>query len=169
MLVVSLAIPVSLLVTFNLMAASGLAIDVLTLIGLTLSIGLLVDNAIVVLESITRHRERGQPRMEAAVTGSSEVFKAIIVGTVTTVAVFTPLLWVKTEFTELYNDFALAIIFPLLVSLLVAVTLIPMLASRLGRRDTGRRRSTQSRTASGRGECCRSTPCCSSSWPGTRC
>jgi len=134
-LVVMLAIPVSLLVTFNLMAAAGLAIDVLTLIGLTLSIGLLVDNAIVVLESITRHRERGLSRMAAAVTGSSEVWKAIVVGTATTVAVFTPLLWVKTEFTELYNDFALAIIFPLLVSLLVAVTLVPMLASRLGRRD----------------------------------
>jgi multidrug efflux pump subunit AcrB/ABC-type multidrug transport system ATPase subunit len=134
-LVVTLAIPVSLLLTFNLMAAAGLAIDVLTLIGLTLSIGLLVDNAIVVLESITRHRERGLSRMEAAITGSSEVFKAIIVGTATTVVVFTPLLWVKTEFTELYNDFALAIIFPLLISLLVALTLIPMLASRLGRRE----------------------------------
>ncbi len=140
--VVSLAIPVSLLLTFNLMAAAGLAIDVLTLIGLTLSIGLLVDNAIVVLESITRQRERGLPRMEAAVTGSSEVFKAILVGTATTVVVFAPLIWVKTEFTELYNDFALAIIFPLLISLLVAVTLIPMLASRLGRRkddDPGKR------------------------------
>jgi len=137
-LVVALSIPVSLLVTFNLMAAAGLAIDVLTLIGLTLSIGLLVDNAIVVLESITRHRERGRQRLEAAERGSSEVWKAIIVGTVTTVVVFTPLLWVKTEFTELYNDFALAIIFPLIISLLVAVTLVPMLASRLGRkRDAG--------------------------------
>lgn len=138
--VVSLAIPVSLLLTFNLMAAADLSIDVLTLMGLALSIGLLVDNAIVVLESITRHRERGLPRMEAAVTGSSEVFKAISIGTATTVVVFTPLLWVQTEYTELYNDFALAIIFPLLISLLVAVTLIPMLASRLGRRkdDDGR-------------------------------
>ena len=134
-LVIMLAIPVSLLVTFNLMAAGGLAIDVLTLMGLTLSIGLLLDNGIVVLESITRHRELGRPRLEAAGRGSSEVWKAIIVGTLTTVVVFLPLLWVKTEYTDLYNDFALSIIFPLVISLFVAVTLIPMLAGRLGRRE----------------------------------
>ena len=74
---------------------------------------------------------------EAAIAGSSEVVKAVVVGTVTTVVVFLPLLWVKTEFTELYNDFALSIIFPLTASLLVAVTLIPMLGARLGRVEPG--------------------------------
>jgi len=129
-LIISLAIPISVVATFFLMFISGISLNIMSLGGLTLGIGLLVDNAIVVLESIQRRRDGGMDEIEAAQAGSSEVARAVIASTLTTICVFVPIVFVEGVAGQLFGDQAMTVAFSLVVSLLVALTVIPMLASR---------------------------------------
>jgi HAE1 family hydrophobic/amphiphilic exporter-1 len=128
--IISLSIPVSVVATFFLMYAAGISLNIMSLGGLTLGIGLLVDNAIVVLESVQRKREDGLDEVEAARVGTSEVGRAITASTLTTICVFVPIVFVEGVSAQLFRDQAFTVAFSLVVSLLVALTLIPMLASR---------------------------------------
>jgi HAE1 family hydrophobic/amphiphilic exporter-1 len=128
-LIVGLTIPTSVVATFNLMYGADLSLNVMSLGGLALGIGLLVDNAIVVLENIARHREEGRSARDAARLGTGEVGMAITASTLTTIAVFGPLVFVDGIAGQLFRDQALTVTFSLLASLIAALTLIPMLAS----------------------------------------
>jgi HAE1 family hydrophobic/amphiphilic exporter-1 len=130
-LVVSLAIPVSIVATFVAMAVTGRTLNVISLAGIAFAVGLIVDAAIVVLENIFRLRERGLSRKEAAYTGAKQVWGAILVSALTTVLVFVPILVMQLEAGQLFRDIAVAISVSVLLSLLVAVTVIPALASRV--------------------------------------
>ncbi|MCB9890558.1 MAG: efflux RND transporter permease subunit [Planctomycetes bacterium] len=127
---ISLAIPLSLVVTFAPLYLSEVTLNVMSLGGLALGVGMLVDTSIVVLESITRCREEGDGLRQAAFRGVREVSSAVIASTLTTVAVFLPIVFVEGIAGQLFRDQALAVVFSLLVSLLVALFLLPMLASR---------------------------------------
>jgi HAE1 family hydrophobic/amphiphilic exporter-1 len=127
--IISLSIPVSVIATFNLMYSSDLTLNIMSLGGIALGIGMLLDNSIVVLENIARHREMGKSFLDSARTGASEVGMAVTASTLTTVAVFFPLVFVKGIAGQLFRDQALTVTFSLLASLAVALTLIPMLAS----------------------------------------
>ncbi|MDH3254279.1 MAG: efflux RND transporter permease subunit, partial [Acidobacteriota bacterium] len=128
--IIGIAIPVSVITSFFLMYAFGISLNIMSLGGLTLGIGLLVDNSIVVLESIQRRREDGLAEVEAASAGTAEVARAVIASTLTTVCVFVPIVFVEGIAGQLFGDQALTVTFSLTISLLVALTLIPMLASR---------------------------------------
>jgi HAE1 family hydrophobic/amphiphilic exporter-1 len=128
-IIISLAIPVSIIATFNLMHGMDITLNIMSLGGIALAIGLLVDNSIVVLENISRHRTQGKDVINAAKDGTSEVATAVISSTLTTIAVFFPLVFVKGIAGQLFSDQALTVTFALLASLLVALTLIPMLSS----------------------------------------
>jgi len=128
--IISLAIPVSIITTFFLMYVGGVSLNIMSLGGLALGVGLLVDNSIVVLESINRHRKRGTDRVKAALEGTSEVGNAVIAATLTTVAVFLPIVFVKGVAGQLFKDQALTVTFSLLTSLFVSLTLIPMFFAR---------------------------------------
>ncbi|MCP4663601.1 MAG: efflux RND transporter permease subunit [bacterium] len=134
-LIISVSIPVSVVATFFLMYVSGISLNIMSLGGLTLGIGLLVDNAIVVLEAIQRRREDGLSEVESARAGTSEVGRAVIASTLTTVCVFVPIVFVEGIAGQLFKDQALTVAYSLVVSLFVALTLIPMLASREFRRQ----------------------------------
>jgi len=129
-LIISLAIPISIIATFNLMFANDISLNIMSLGGIALAVGLLVDNAIVVLENIARYREKGESIIDAAVLGTQEVTGAVIASTLTTLAVFFPLAFVEGFAGQLFSDQAMTVTFALLASLVVALTLIPMLASR---------------------------------------
>ena len=129
-LIISVSIPVSVIATFNLMYGQGITLNMMSLGGIALAVGLLVDNAIVVLENIARHKEQGKPAMEAAKSGTREVAMAITASTLTTVAVFFPLVFVEGIAGQLFRDQALTVTFALLASLVVALTLIPTMAAR---------------------------------------
>ena len=128
--IIGISIPVSVVATFFMMYLFGISLNIMSLGGITLGIGLLVDNSIVVLESIQRKREGGLGIVEAARKGAGEVGQAVIASTVTTVCVFVPIVFVQGVAGQLFRDQALTVTFSLTVSLLVALTLIPMLASR---------------------------------------
>jgi HAE1 family hydrophobic/amphiphilic exporter-1 len=128
-LVISLAIPISVLVAFFLMYMSKISLNLMSLGGLALGIGMLVDNSIVVLESINRHRSVGKPIKEAAMVGAAEVGKAVTAATLTTICVFVPIVFVHGVAGQLFVDQALTVAYSLLASLAVALTLIPMLSS----------------------------------------
>ncbi|MFO7568295.1 MAG: efflux RND transporter permease subunit [Smithellaceae bacterium] len=136
-IIVSLAIPVSVVATFAVMYLADLTLNIISLAGLALAIGLLVDNSIVVMENIYRLREEGGERKEAAIAGSSQVGRAITGSTLTTLAVFVPILFVPGIAGVLFNDMVITICFSLVVSLFVALTLIPMLSSRYLRMTAG--------------------------------
>ncbi|MFQ5718568.1 MAG: efflux RND transporter permease subunit [Acidobacteriota bacterium] len=129
-LIIGIAIPISLISTFFLMYASGISLNIMSLGGLTLGIGLLVDNSIVVLESIQRSRDDGLDDEQAARHGTGQVARAVIASTLTTVCVFVPIVFVEGIAGQLFRDQALTVTYSLLISLVVAVTVIPMLASR---------------------------------------
>ena len=129
-LIIGISIPISVIATFFLMYVSGISLNIMSLGGLTLGIGLLVDNSIVVLEAIQRKREEGLNVLEAAEHGASEVGQAVIASTMTTICVFIPIVFVEGVAGQLFGDQALAVAYSLGVSLIVALTLIPMLASR---------------------------------------
>jgi len=133
--IISLSIPVSVVATFFLMYVAHISLNIMSLGGLTLGIGLLVDNAIVVLESVQRKRDEGLDEVEAARVGTSEVGTAITASTLTTICVFVPIVFVEGIAAQLFRDQALTVAFSLVVSLIVALTLIPMLASRELRLD----------------------------------
>jgi len=128
-------IPVSLIGTFTLMAAAGFSINTLTLLSLVLAIGLVVDDAIVVLENIFRHIEEGLPPFQAALKGAKEIGFAVVAMTLTLAAVFAPLAFTPGRTGRLFVEFALALAGAVLVSGFVALTLTPMMCSKLLRHN----------------------------------
>jgi HAE1 family hydrophobic/amphiphilic exporter-1 len=130
-LITAVAIPISIILTFAVMDQAGVTLNMISMAGLALAVGLLVDNSIVVLESIFRYHESGERPQIAANKGASEVSMAITASTLTTLAVFLPILFVPGISGELFKDMGLTICFSLAVSLVVALTLIPLLSSRL--------------------------------------
>src|SRR4029077_15207402 len=131
--IIGLSLPVSLIATFFFMGQLHLSLNVMSLGGLALATGMVVDDSIVVLENIARLREKGASIVEAAVRGTAEVGMAVTASTLTTVAVFFPLVFVQGVAGQLFRDQALTVTFAMLISLVVAMTLIPMLASLQGR------------------------------------
>ena len=129
-IIVAISIPTSIIMTFFVMSQAGVTLNIISMAGLALAVGMLVDNAIVVLENIFRFKEDGVPIVDAADQGTSQVSNAIIAATLTTLAVFVPILFVPGIAGILFNDMAITIVFSLSVSLLVALTLVPLLASR---------------------------------------
>jgi HAE1 family hydrophobic/amphiphilic exporter-1 len=136
--VVAIAIPVSVVSTFVFLGLLGRSLNIISLAGLAFATGVVVDNAVVVLENIVRHRELGKDRLQAALDGAREVWGALLASTLTTVAVFLPILFVQQEAGHLFRDIAIALSIAVLLSLVVAVTLVPMLSARLV--NPGRRR-----------------------------
>lgn len=130
-MIVALSMPISVVATFTLVYFGGITLNIMSLGGLALGLGMLVDNSIVILENIYRHREEGLRIKEAAVTGANEVGNAITASTLTTVAVFFPIVFVEGIASELFREFALTISFSLFASLLVALTIVPMFSSRM--------------------------------------
>ncbi len=130
--IIAVSIPISLLVTFAPLNLLGVSLNIMSLGGLALGIGMLVDSSIVVLESIFRCREEGDDLEGAAVRGTSEVRGAVVASTLTTIAVFFPMVFVEGVAGQAFGDLGLAVIISLLASLGVALFLIPMLASRVG-------------------------------------
>ena len=126
-LIVSVAMPVSIIATFNLMYFNGLSLNIMTLGGLALGAGMLVDNAIVVMENIYRLRETGMSVKDSAIEGTAQVSGAITSSTVTTIVVFLPIVYLHGASGELFRDQAWTITFSLLSSLLAAILLIPMM------------------------------------------
>ena len=136
--VIATAIPLSVVATFIAMYRMDISLNIMSLGGLTLGVGMLVDNAIVVLEAIHRKRNSGADRRTAAIEGAAEVGPAVVASTMTTVAVFLPIVFVEGIAGQLFKDQALTVAISLLASLLVAVTVIPMLSAQLGRGFAGR-------------------------------
>lgn len=128
-LIIAISIPVSIVTTFAVMNFADLSLNIISLSGLTLAVGLVVDDAVVVLENIFRFREDGKDRKDAAVMGAKEVAVPVVVSTLTTLVVFLPILFVPGIAGFLFRDLALTISFSLSVSSLVALTLIPMMTS----------------------------------------
>jgi HAE1 family hydrophobic/amphiphilic exporter-1 len=128
-LVAAISIPVSIMTALVLMLVAGVTINIMTLGGLAIAVGRVVDDAIVVLENIYRHRGRGDPMREAVISGTREVASAITSSTLTTVAVFLPLGFVGGIVSQFFLPFALTVTFALLASLLCALTVVPVLAS----------------------------------------
>ena len=133
--IIGLAIPISVIATFFLMYRTGTTLNVMSLGGLALGVGMLVDNAIVVLEAIFKRREAGATWADASRLGASEVGRAVAASTLTTVAVFVPVVFLQGIAAQLFRDMALTVSFSLLASLAVALTLIPMLTALAGRGD----------------------------------
>ncbi|MCW6026436.1 efflux RND transporter permease subunit [Stenotrophomonas sp. SRS1] len=131
--VISLSLPVSIITTFFFMGQLGLSLNVMSLGGLALATGLVVDDSIVVLESIAKARERGLSILQAAIEGTREVSMAVVASTLTTIAVFLPLVFVDGIAGQLFRDQALTVAIAIAISLLVSMTLIPMLSSLKGR------------------------------------
>ncbi len=129
--VIGIAIPISIVGTFLMMALLGRSINVISLAGMSFAAGMVVDNSIVVLENIYRHQQLGKNRFEAALHGTKEVWGAVLASTLTTVAVFLPVIFVEEQAGQLFMDIAIAISCAVLFSLLVAVTVIPSLSSRI--------------------------------------
>ncbi len=138
-LIVGISIPFSVIATFALMYASGISMNLMSLGGLVLGIGMLVDNSIVVLENIYRHfKEKGKTAFQAAIEGTKEVAGAITASTLTTLAVFLPVVFLGGLAGQLFKDFSLTIVFSLSASLLVALTILPMLASKFMKKNNAR-------------------------------
>jgi hydrophobic/amphiphilic exporter-1 (mainly G- bacteria), HAE1 family len=130
-LVVAITIPISIIATFSIMDFSNVSLNIISLSGLTLAVGMVVDNAVVVLENIFRFREDGEDGKNSSVKGAQEVATPVIVSTLTTLVVFLPILFVPGIAGLLFRDLALTISFALIVSVLIAITLIPVLSSKL--------------------------------------
>ena len=131
------AIPISIIGTFTVTYFLGFSLNILTLLALVLAIGLVVDDAIVMLENIHRHMEMGKPRLVAAVDGAREIGFAILATTLTLVAVFVPVAFLTGRVGRLFNEFGIAVAASVLISGFVALTLTPMLCSRMLRQEHG--------------------------------
>ena len=136
-IIIGIAIPYSVIVTFVLMYFANFSLNIITLGALALGIGMLVDNSIVVIENIERHLAMGKKPKQAASEGSKEVGGAIIASTLTTLAVFVPVIFVSGLIGEIFTEFALTISFSLFASLVVALTVVPMMAAHLLKRRKG--------------------------------
>lgn len=134
-LIISIVIPISIIATFNLMYFNGLTLNVMTLGGLALSAGMLVDIAIVVVENIFRKREEGLSVVDAAIEGTSEVSGAITASTLTCIVVFLPIVYLQGPSGELFKDQAWTVAFSQFASLFVAILVIPMLFAQFFRKD----------------------------------
>jgi HAE1 family hydrophobic/amphiphilic exporter-1 len=130
-LVVATSIPISIVGTFIFMKAMGRNLNVVSLAGIAFAVGMLVDNAIVVIENIDRHRKMGKAPFEAAYDGTREVWGAIIASTLTTVAVFLPVVFIQEEAGQLFRDIAIAVVGAVSLSLIVSMTVIPMFSYKL--------------------------------------
>jgi len=131
-LVVALSIPISIISTFALLYMCGFTLNTMSLGGLALATGLIVDDAVVVLENIFRHIERDKKNaFDAAITGTQEILSAVVASTWTVMVVFLPLFLIKGQAGQMYTQFALVVIFSLAVSLLDATTVVPMLSAKL--------------------------------------
>lgn len=130
-LIIGISIPYSVIVTFVLMFFSDFSLNIMTLGALAIGIGMLVDNAVVVIENIERHLDMGKAPTEAAKDGTKEVILAITASTLTTVVVFVPVIFVEGLIGQVFTEFALTISFSLFASLVVAITVVPMMASRI--------------------------------------
>jgi multidrug efflux pump len=142
-LVPAVTIPVSIIAAFVVMAALGFSINTLTLLGLVLAIGLVVDDAIVVLENIYRRMERGEPALVASVDGSREIGFAVLATTLVLVAVFVPMSFLEGNVGKLFREFGFTIAAAVAFSALVALTLTPMLTSKLFAAGAHRSRMTE--------------------------
>lgn len=130
--IIATSIPISIIATFVLIFFSGITLNMMSLGGLALGVGMMVDNSIVVLESIFRYRENGYSRQDAAREGSQEVAMAVMASTLTTIAVFLPITFIRDNFAiEIFREMALTVTFSLAASLVVSLTLVPMLASKI--------------------------------------
>ncbi len=129
-LIPSLAVPLSLLGTFGAMKLLGFTVDILSMMAMTLSVGFVVDDAIVMLENIVRHMEMGKPRMQAAIEGAREVGFTIVSMTISLVAVFIPVLFLEGVIGRLLREFSITIAVAVLISGVISLTLTPMLCSR---------------------------------------
>jgi len=136
-MVISVAIPISIIATFNLMYFSHLTLNIMTLGGLALGAGRLVDDAIVVLENITRNREEGMSLKDAAIVGTGQVGGAITASTITTIVVFLPIVYLHGASGEMFKDQAWTVAFALISSLFVAMFVIPMMVNTLFRDKKG--------------------------------
>lgn len=130
-LVIALSMPISIIATFTMVYFGGISLNIMSLGGLALGVGMMVDNSIVILENIFRHRELGMDNNAAAIAGANEVTSAITASTLTTIAVFFPIVFVEGIGSQLFRELALTVSFSLAASLLVALTLVPMLSSKL--------------------------------------
>ena len=178
-LVAAVSIPLSLLTALVIMQATGVTLNIMTLGGLAVAVGRVVDDAIVVLENIYRHRALGEDRLTASINGPREVAGAITAATITTVGVFLPLGFVGGLVSQLFLPFALTVTFALLASLVCALTVVPVLAYLLIRQGASptSTRTASRRTRSGsrptrrrsRGHCAAAGPSSAwSAWP-SRC
>ncbi|GGD28454.1 efflux RND transporter permease subunit [Pontibacillus salipaludis] len=141
-IVIGISIPIAIISTFTLMYFTGNTLNVLTMGGLALGIGMMVDSSIVILENIVAYRQQGYSLKEAAKEGASELAPAVIASTTTTLVVFLPIVFVEGIASELFTPLALTVSFSLIASLIVSITLIPMLSSKLltkAMKDNGRR------------------------------
>ncbi|MGB8952328.1 MAG: efflux RND transporter permease subunit [Candidatus Aminicenantales bacterium] len=134
--VIAIAIPISIIATFALIYFGGFTLNIMTLGGLALGIGMLVDNSIVVLENIYRLQETGEPPFKAAINGTGEVSSAIVASTLTTLAVFLPLIFLRGMTGIMFKQLSYVVSFSLFCSLVVALTLVPLLSSRVLRVTT---------------------------------
>ncbi|MBW1894572.1 MAG: efflux RND transporter permease subunit [Deltaproteobacteria bacterium] len=132
-LAVAIAIPISIIGTFIFMWVMQRSLNVVSLAGISFAVGMLVDNAIVVLENIDRHRGMGKGPFQSAYDGAQEVWGAVLASTTTTIAVFLPIIFMQEESGQLFKDIAIAITFAILLSLIVSVSVIPTLANQLYR------------------------------------
>ncbi|HSH35670.1 efflux RND transporter permease subunit, partial [Schnuerera sp.] len=138
--IIATAIPVSIIAAFTLMYFSGVTLNLMTLGGLALGVGMLVDNSIVVLENIYRFRQEGYSQMDAAHLGAKEVGMAITASTLTTVAVFLPIVFMEGMTSTIFKEMALTVTIALFASLLVALTLVPTLSSKLLKIESSNKR-----------------------------
>jgi len=130
-LIICLVIPICIVATFNGMYFSGMSINIISLLGLVVGIGCLIDSSIVVLENIFRHHEKGKDAFHAAIVGSQEVGLAVFALTLTNVLVFLPIVFVEGEIRLVFTEGALAIIYPMIISMFVALSLVPMATSKV--------------------------------------
>ncbi|MEP7365504.1 MAG: efflux RND transporter permease subunit [Acidobacteriota bacterium] len=140
-LIIGVAIPISVISTFALMYFNGFTLNTISFGGLALGVGMLVDNAIVVLENIFRHREEGMDGLQAALQGSKEVAGSVTASTMTTLAVFVPMVFMNGLSSVTFKQLAYVVSFSLLCSLFVALTIVPVLCSVLMRRSAGKKPS----------------------------
>ena len=134
-MVTALAIPISVTGSFIFLWLSSRSLNVVSLAGISFAVGMLVDNSIVVLENIDRHRKMGKNAFTAAYEGAREVWGAVFASTATTVAVFLPVIFMREEAGQLFRDIAIAITFSIMISFLVSITVIPTLINIFYRRD----------------------------------
>jgi HAE1 family hydrophobic/amphiphilic exporter-1 len=143
--VVALAIPISVIGTFLAVASLGRTVNVVSLAGMAFAVGMVVDNAIVVLENIYRHYQMGKSPLQAAHDGAREVWAAVLASTLTTMAVFIPVIFIREEAGQLFQDISVATVFAVGLSLAISLTVVPMMATRF--LSIGHRRAAASAPA----------------------